>query len=153
MASPSPDAKERDMTYVQLRPTPPNRAANSTMLSAGSSTTADPRSAWTRLFTTLRFALATAPASLAVIEEIAREAAPVSQGRPPPRPLHPQALQIWNEVLHNSDPDPTASQVVVEKYVELSSPEYDEFAKNLLVDRPLAQGPRRLVEQGRRAMS
>jgi hypothetical protein len=45
-----------------------------------------------------------------------------------------------DEVLHNADPDPTANQVVVEKHVALSTAEYDEFAENLLVDRPWLKG-------------
>jgi len=44
------------------------------------------------------------------------------------------------EVLHNADPDQTASQVVIEKHVVLSSAEYDEFGKNLLADRTWLQG-------------
>lgn len=88
---------------------------------------------------TLRFALATAPTSLAVIEEIARETAPVSQEKPL-RVRFTRKPCSLSEVLHNGDPDPTASQVVVEKHVELSSPEYDEFAENLLVDRPWLKG-------------
>ncbi len=45
-----------------------------------------------------------------------------------------------SEVLHNTDPDPTTSKVQVEKHVELSIPEYDEFAENLLADRPWLKG-------------
>ncbi len=88
---------------------------------------------------TLRFALATAPASLAVLEEIAREATPVSQGRPLRVRFTRKPCDL-NEVLRNTDPDPTASKVVIEKHVELSSPDYDEFAENLLVDRPWLKG-------------
>ena len=89
--------------------------------------------------TTLRFALGAAPASLAVIEEIARETTPR---------VREQTLRVrftrkpcdLNEVLHNADPDKTANTVVVEKHVELSIPEYDEFAENLLADRPWLKG-------------
>lgn len=88
---------------------------------------------------TLRFALATAPTSLAVIEEIAREATPASQEKPL-RVRFTRKPCGLDEVLHNGDPDPTASQVVVEKHVELSCPEYDEFAENLLVDRSWLKG-------------
>ncbi len=45
-----------------------------------------------------------------------------------------------DEVLHNADPDETSSSVMVEKHVELSGAEYDEFAKNLLADRPWLKG-------------
>ncbi len=45
-----------------------------------------------------------------------------------------------DEVLLNGDPDPTASQVMVEKLVALSTAEYDEFAENLLVDRDWLKG-------------
>lgn len=88
---------------------------------------------------TLRFALATAPASLAVLDEVAREATPVSQEKTL-RVRFTRKPCGLSEVLHNGDPDPSASQVVVEKLVELSSPEYDEFAENLLVDRPWLKG-------------
>lgn len=45
-----------------------------------------------------------------------------------------------DDVLHNGDPDPTASLVVVEKLVALTTAEYDEFADNLLIDRPWLKG-------------
>jgi len=88
---------------------------------------------------TLRFALATAPAGLAVLEEIAREATPASQEKPL-RVRFTRKPCGLSEVLHNADPDPIANKVMVEKHVELSSPEYDEFAENLLVDRPWLKG-------------
>ena len=43
-------------------------------------------------------------------------------------------------VLHNADPDETSSSVMVEKHVELNGAEYDEFAENLLADRPWLKG-------------
>ena len=45
-----------------------------------------------------------------------------------------------NEVLHNADPDRTASNVKVEQCVELDDADYDDFTQNLLVDRPWLKG-------------
>ncbi len=45
-----------------------------------------------------------------------------------------------NEVLHNADPDRTASNVMVEKRVDLNDAEYDDFIENLLADRPWLKG-------------
>ncbi len=88
---------------------------------------------------TLRFALGAAPASLAAIDAITREATPTSRDKPL-RVRFARKPCSLDVVLHNADPDPTASQVVVEKHVELTPAEYDEFADNLLVDRPWLNG-------------
>jgi len=45
-----------------------------------------------------------------------------------------------DEVLHNADPDPTASHIAIEKTVALSEFKYDEFARNLLGDREWLKG-------------